>query len=183
MVLRLRFFWAFGFVGLVACGPIDSVSPEQCQAGDWSNIGFADGKAGRSEAYVSRHQEACAKVGITPDTTAWIAGRTRGLQQYCTPQNAYSIGRDGTELSNVCSGSVVTELNRANAKGLKYHALGREISSLRTRSSDIDTKLFFLGTPQTEEQAQERRQLLREQEKIKTRISDLELQRIDYSVL
>lgn len=170
-------------IGFVACGPIDSVSPEQCQAGDWAVIGFADGKAGRSEATISRHQDACAKVGITPDAAAWTAGHTRGLQQYCTPQNAYSIGRDGTELSNVCRGSIVTELNRANAKGLKYHALGREISSLRTRSSDIDTKLFFLGTPQTKEQAREQRRLLEEQNRIKTRISNLELQRIDYSVL
>lgn len=77
----------------------------------------------------------------------------------------------------------MTELNRSNAKGLKYYAIGREISKLRTQSNDIDTKLFFLGTPQNEEQQRERRQLLKEQEKIKARISNLELQRIDYSVL
>lgn len=183
MVFRAFLWTALAAIGLVSCGPIDSVSPEQCQGGDWTSIGFTDGKAGRSEGYFSRHQEACGKVGITPDLAAWSAGRARGLQQYCTPQNAYQVGRNGNELSSVCTGSNMTELNRSNAKGLKYYAIGREISKLRTQSNDIDTKLFFLGKPQNEEQQRERRQLLKEQEKIKARISNLELQRIDYSVL
>lgn len=173
----------FVAVSLVGCGPIDSVSPEQCQAGDWTSIGFADGKAGRSESYFSRHQDACAKVGLSPNIAAWSAGRARGVQQYCTPQNAYSVGRKGSEVSNVCSGPSVTEINRANAKGLRYHAIGREISNLRTQSSDIDTKLLFLGTPKNQEQQVERRRLLSEQKRIKTRISNLELRRIEFSVL
>lgn len=170
-------------IGLAACEPADTVSPEQCQGGDWTSIGFADGKAGRSEGYLSRHQEACAKVGITPSAAAWLAGRKSGLREYCTPQSAYQVGRKGSELSKVCVGPAITELDRANAKGRKYHAIGREISNLRTKSSDIDTKLFFMGTPRDEEQQRERRQLLREQDQIKGRISRLELERIDYSVL
>lgn len=169
--------------GCASCAPIESVSPQQCEGGDWTGIGFADGQAGRSAEYVSRHQDACAKVGIAPNVTAWRAGRERGLKTYCTPQNAYQVGRDGSDLSGVCPASAAIDLNRANAQGRKYHAIGREISSLRTKSSDIDTKLFFLGTPQNEEQARERRRLLREQEQIKTRISRLELERIDYSAL
>jgi len=180
--LHTRFTVFLLLFGLAACEPIDSVSPEQCQAGDWASIGFADGKAGRSEAYFARHQEACAKIGITPNSAAWSTGRTRGLQEYCTPQNAYQVGRNGSELSNVCPATALVELNRANAKGRKYYAIGREISNLRTRSNDIDTKLFFLGTPQNEEQQRERRQLLNEQERIKSQISRLELERIDYSV-
>lgn len=183
--MKFRAIIAFLFLsfGLSFCTPIDSVSPEQCAGGDWAGIGYSDGKSGRSEGYFARHQEACAKVGITPDITAWRSGRARGLREYCTPQNAYEVGRSGSELSNVCPASAVTELNRANAKGRKYHAIGREISNLRTQSNDIDTKLFFLGTPQDKEQRRERQELLRQQEQIKTRISTLELERIDYSVL
>ncbi|MEM7074968.1 MAG: DUF2799 domain-containing protein [Pseudomonadota bacterium] len=169
-------------LGVAACDAPDTVSAEQCQGGDWTSIGFADGKAGRSEGYMSRHREACAKLGIVPDTQAWLAGRERGLKSYCTPQNAYDVGRKGNELNTVCTGPSVTQLNRANARGIKYYAIGREISKLRTRSNDIDTKLLFLGTPQTAEQEREQRELRREQNRVKSEISRLELERIDYSV-
>lgn len=160
-----------------------SVSPEQCREGDWRGIGFADGKEGRSAGYISRHQEACNKIGITPDVNAWLAGREAGLKEYCTPQNAYRIGRKGTELANLCTGPSVSELNAANIKGRKYYAITREISSLQTRSSDIDTRIFFIGSTTDEEKLRELRDLKKEQAKIKTRISTLEIDRISYSAL
>ncbi len=159
-----------------------SISPEQCRAGDWRGIGISDGENGRSGGYISRHQDACGKVGIVPDVAAWNAGREIGLDRYCTPRNAYRIGRDGTELSNRCTGPSVSELNAANIKGRKYYAITREISDLRTRSS-IDTRIFMMGTQKEEDGKREQRELRREQSRIKTRISDLEIERISYSAL
>lgn len=161
----------------------DAVTPEQCEAGNWREIGLSDGKQGRSAGYVAEIQKACSKVGVTVDEQAWRAGREAGLKQYCTPQNAYKIGRNGTQLANVCTGPSVSELNAANIKGRKYYAINSEISSLRTRSSDIDTKIFFIGSTTDEEKLKEIRDLKREQQKIKTRISDLEIDKISYSAL
>lgn len=178
--MRIVLALAFIAVFLASC---DSVSPEQCRAGDWRGIGFSDGREGRSASYITQHQEACNKIGITPDVAAWTAGREAGLKEYCTPQNAYRIGRNGTKLANLCTGPSVTELNAANIKGQKYHAITQEISRLQTRSRDIDTRLFFIGTPSGEDEQREIRDLKKEQAQIKTRISDLEIERISYSAL
>lgn len=178
--MRVAIALLLGAGFLASCA---SISPEQCRAGDWRGIGISDGENGRSESYVSRHQDACGKVGIVPDVAAWNAGREIGLERYCTPQNAYRIGRDGTELSNQCTGPSVSELNAANIKGRKYHAINREISNLRTRSNDIDTRLFMMGPQREEDGKREQRELRRERSRIEARISDLEIERIGYSAL
>ena len=122
-----------------------SLSEEECLTGDWRSIGFADGAAGRTADYIERHREACAPSGIAPDLDAWLAGRAQGLQQYCTPQNAYSVGRSGRSLSPVCSGPGVTELNRAHQRGLRYHRVGQEIRDTEGEIAALQSELGDLA--------------------------------------
>lgn len=118
-----------------------SLSESQCVAGDWAGIGFRDGAAGRPETQIVRHAEACAGVGVQPDAVAWRAGREQGLRRYCTPDNAYEVGRRGEALRDVCPWAERVELERANERGLRYWQVGQEISELERDRSQLNREI------------------------------------------
>lgn len=118
-----------------------SLTPQQCQLGHWQAIGYNDGVAGRSADRISDHQKACAKTGISPDYRAWEQGRQEGLRHYCTPSNAYQLGKRGSSLNHVCP-SDIEALQRSNQAGLQQYRLSSQISStqrdLNKLNSDYD---------------------------------------------
>ena len=80
-----------------------SLSEDSCRIGDWSAIGYRDGANGQLISYINEHREACAEYGVTPDVEVWARARLDGLQEYCTAENAYDIGRRGRDFSPVCT--------------------------------------------------------------------------------
>lgn len=175
--MRMSVVVVLAALPLVSCA---SLSEDQCRAGDWRGIGVTDGAAGRSTSYISRHREACGKIGIVPDTTAWLAGRSEGLLRYCTPANAYKVGRSGNTLSPVCGDPQRAVLTRANIIGRQYHELTRQIGELRSQADDLRERI---GELEGEDEFRERDRLRRDRRRIENRIQDLEFERIRYSAL
>ncbi|MCF6272874.1 MAG: DUF2799 domain-containing protein [Rhodobacteraceae bacterium] len=168
------------FVFLGACA---SLTQEQCLNGDWGSIGYNDGINGQQESYISRHFEACEKVGIVPDTRAWLEGRAQGLPLYCTPQNAYSVGRGGDDLSPVCPSSQQNTLYRAWDWGQEYYIITREVSELEREERDIKRRISsdFLLDPLTPEQILELAHLNQRLRRIDREIYRLEERRRRYA--
>ena len=128
----------FGSIYLLAgCA---TLSKQECLIGDWQAIGYNDGVAGYHSDRLASHTKACAKASVAPDYQAWERGRKLGLQQYCTINNAYNIGRRARQLNNVCPIAMANTLQVANQKGLDYYALDSQL--------DKDNRL--LDTYQTE---------------------------------
>ena len=119
---------------LMSCA---SLTEEACRTGNWESIGYKDGANGRSESYINEHRDACDDFGIYPDTARWLRGRIEGLRQYCTVENAYSIGRRGDELNNVCPQTQVSDLRLANFYGIRYYEIRQEIEVLEDEITDI----------------------------------------------
>ena len=176
-----RLFVLAAALGLGACA---SLTEEQCLNGDWSGIGYQDGLRGYPQSRIGDHREACAKVGVSPDIQAWLAGRAEGLKRYCTPENAYVVGRNGNELNPVCPASQAQSLNAANAWGLEYHELELEIAELQAEISVIQDRLIneFTGVLTSEQEA-ERNALLREVRMLGRQIDRLELRQRRYAQL
>lgn len=127
---------------LAFLGACASLTPEECQNADWHAIGYNDGVRGRLENYISQHFDACGKVGITPDVQAWQAGRLQGLPLYCTPVNAYSVGRAGNELSPVCPASQQNRLSYSWDWGHEYYLITGQISDLESEYSTIRRQIL-----------------------------------------
>ncbi len=123
---------------LAACA---SLTQEQCTNGNWNGIGYQDGVDGLSQSYFKRHRDACGEYGITPDKTAWLAGRAEGLKQYCTKPNAYAIGRSGAEMNPVCTTNV-DSLRLSNFYGLRYFQITEQISA---DQKEINTLVALLA--------------------------------------
>lgn len=148
----MRFFYPAALLAFL--GACASLTQEECLNADWRAIGYNDGVRGRLESYVSRHFDACGKVGITPDVQAWQAGRAQGLPLYCTPANAYSIGRAGNDLSPVCPASQQNSLFQNWDWGKEYYLITQEISHLEDEDRAIRKRIAteFSTPPLTPEQ-------------------------------
>jgi len=136
---HFMFLWLILATTLAGCA---SLTPQQCVSGDWQGIGFGDGVAGRQADYINAHREACSEVGVVPDYEAWLRGRAAGLQQYCTPQNAYIIGRNGNRMSPVCSPDQRYSLNNAYDWGFQYYELDVDINEAEREIARIEAVIL-----------------------------------------
>ena len=126
-----------GSMFLLSCA---TLSKQQCLIGDWQTIGYNDGVAGYSSERLASHSKACAKAHVTPDYLAWERGRKLGLQQYCTSNNAYNVGRRGRRLNNVCPAAMVNRLQQANQHGLAYYRLDNQLDTDRRLLDEYQTE-------------------------------------------
>ncbi|KZK85982.1 hypothetical protein PsAD13_01113 [Pseudovibrio sp. Ad13] len=100
-MLGMRVLFTVVGLGLALSG-CASLSEEDCKVGDWQGIGVVDGRAGYTSDKLNEHTKACGKYGVTPDVSAYMAGRTIGLQSYCTPISGFEQGREGKSYRGVC---------------------------------------------------------------------------------
>lgn len=98
-------YLAIGGLCLVIAGCAGGgMSKKECLAADWATIGYEDGSRGAPASAISSRRQACAKkAGIALDMDAYLAGRARGLREYCTPANAYSVAARGQQYHGVCT--------------------------------------------------------------------------------
>ena len=118
-------------MGLLMLSGCATLSEDQCLAGDWTRIGFQDGSKGRGLSIFDKHTEACAEYGIAPQKSAWLTGREQGLRVYCTPNNAYKIGRRGTQIAPYCRPDEEIAMAPAYEHGRRYYEISRDIAELR----------------------------------------------------
>lgn len=177
----MRFYFSVALLAVL--GACASLTEEQCLNGNWQSIGYADGARGRLESYISRHFDACEKVGITPDVAAWQSGRAQGLPLYCTAENAYSVGRGGDNLSPVCPASQQRALYHAWDWGQEYYLLTADISELESDARDIRNRIAteFLIEPLTPEQILTLSNLRSQEQRLETEIRRLERRRRRYA--
>lgn len=125
----MRYF-AVGFLCLVMAGCAGGMSKKECISADWQTIGYEDGSRGAPASAISSRRQACAKkAGVTLDMNAYLAGRSKGLVEYCTPANGYSVGANGQQYHGVCS------KNNEKAFLAKYRA-GSEYYGYKKRAAD-----------------------------------------------
>ncbi len=141
-------------VAIASCAPI---SEDQCRGGDWASIGQKDGQNGRSASVLEKYAETCGEFGIAPNRDTYLEARLRGLQSYCTPQNAYQIGRNGGRLNNVCEPQVQQFIRPAFQKGERYHEISERMDKIDDRIDDLRNELRSIRnktpTPELEARA------------------------------
>ncbi|WP_415902448.1 DUF2799 domain-containing protein [Neptuniibacter sp. QD29_5] len=115
------------FVVLSGCA---SLSQEECLTGDWQGIGYRDGLQGKAEAYLAEHQSACAEYKVSLNLEDYLQGRNEGLKSYCQPDNAYRLGRQGTEYSYVCPAELEGAFVAKYQQGREVYQQEKAIKSL-----------------------------------------------------
>lgn len=92
-----------GLAVVLLVASCSNLTEDQCTAGNWEQIGLDDGLAGRGGNQFWQNRLRCAGIGGGADKAAWYAGNADGLAQYCSPENAYELGRTGGRIEAVCT--------------------------------------------------------------------------------
>jgi len=79
------------------------MSQEECQLGQWYQIGLNDGREGK-EYLLSEYAEDCAEYQIKVDANSFNQGREEGLIDYCTYENGKQVGKLNLPYNSVCLG-------------------------------------------------------------------------------
>ena len=111
-----------------------SVSKSACQSGDWYDIGLRDGNSGRTEDRFLDHARSCARHGLPADRGQWLAGRERGLEQYCTTVNGLAVGESNGHYAGVCPVAREPDF-------LRGYQVGNDLSQARARLSALDAEM------------------------------------------
>jgi hypothetical protein len=117
---------------LAACAT--GMGKDECATADWRTIGYEDGVRGFPADRIGAHRVACARHQVTPDLSAYMEGRDRGLVEYCQPRNGYRVGLNGGGYANVCP--AVTE-----AGFLDGYQWGRQIHAARAELRGTQAQL------------------------------------------
>lgn len=115
-------------IALSGCATTQTLKPKDCTVADWQAVGYQDGLRGASSQMILRHTNTC-QGQATPNRELWETGRQKGLLEYCTPTNAYNMGRMGHTLTGVCEHNL-DELHRANIMGLQQYEMSERINRL-----------------------------------------------------
>ncbi len=114
-----------------------TLSKGECIEADWYEIGIRDGSSGKPRSVLDSHREACKKHGVAPNREHYYAGRTKGINTYCTPDNGFLIGKQGGYYKQVCP--IHSEQDFLNS-----YNLGKEIYNINRDIATIESKIVKL---------------------------------------
>ncbi|WP_122522506.1 DUF2799 domain-containing protein [Pannonibacter phragmitetus] len=158
-------------------GGCDTVSKEQCQAGDWRALGRADAASGHAANRISKVAEDCGQYGISPDPAAYQSGWQEGVQIYCTPLNGFNIGRQGDSKSDICPPALAGQFEYAYQLGNRIYSARREVENVESRlrylESSTDSARFDLSRLDCGSGSPDERNACRQKaDRLRDRISD-----------
>ncbi|WP_322995089.1 DUF2799 domain-containing protein [Castellaniella sp.] len=135
--------WAFGLgmLTILILSGCASMSEQECLTADWYDQGYRDGRRGYPVARVIDHQKACADVGVRPDIERYRAGNSQGVLEYCTPDNAFTVGRAGQSYRNACPAHLEGKFLPAYHQGKRIYEAQRQVDNLNSESSRLQRKL------------------------------------------
>ena len=125
---------ALSTVLLGACAA--KMSKDECRTVDWRTVGYEDGVAGQPGDRIGEHRRACAEYGVTPDLTAYLAGRTAGLREYCQPHNGYRAGANGYTYYDTCPADLAEAFEIAYDEGRALYVRERRVTDTEEQIED-----------------------------------------------
>lgn len=165
-------------LALLLAGCASNIPVEDCKEEDWFQAGHKDGARGVAPKPPTEHAAACAKAGVTLDTSAYPSGWQEGIAEFCTPNSGWREGVLGNlGKTDACKGqSGEAEFSRYFTAGQETFRLneirrknGEEIRRLaqqetQTRNPVERRALRDQGAALEAEQARLRKQIAQQQE-------------------
>lgn len=128
-------------VGLFALGGCAAVTKEQCVAGDWSELGEAHASVGKPTSHLDDVVKSCGKHGITPDTRAYLSGWHRGVQNYCTPLNGFTLGKQYKTRSEICPPQLASGFEHGYQLGFVIWTAENRVDEARSEVRSLQDRL------------------------------------------
>jgi len=166
--------------GLFALGGCAAVTKEQCVAGDWTELGKAHASVGKPATHLDEVVKSCGQHGVTPDTTAYLSGWHRGVRNYCTPLNGFTLGKQYKTKSPICPPALASRFETAYQLGFviwtaenRVDEARSEIRSLEKRLDRLDEDLVDLDC-KSKEKKQDRKDCRKKRKHLRDKVRDAE---------
>lgn len=114
-------------IGFAGCA---SISEGECVSGSWSDIGYKDGVNGKARDKLADYAKTCSKYGVQPDRTAYLTAFESGLVKYCTYEQGFELGENGSSYNQVCSGDSASGFSQGYDEGRAVYEIYREHKGL-----------------------------------------------------
>lgn len=79
-----------------------AISASKCQSNDWFSVGRDYGVKGQPSDKVMSLQKSCMKKGVDIPLDQYKKGWEIGIAQFCSPDNAYTLGFKKKKASKAC---------------------------------------------------------------------------------
>ena len=135
--IRIASVVVIGFL-LSSCA---TMSPEECKAADWREVGQRDGLNGKPLSHLYDRAEDCAKVGVAVNTQTYTLGRDLGLRSYCRLENAVPLGLTGGTYAGVCPPEIDLVFQHRFQIARGVYDLRTEVKNLDSRTIDLERQL------------------------------------------
>ncbi|GAM75993.1 ATPase [Vibrio ishigakensis] len=132
-----------------------SMSPEECKAANWHQVGYQDGQQGENPQIINDYTQDCAEAKVVVDRIEWTKGFHEGTKVYCDPSNGYQVGVEGREYYGVCE----------NPKFLKNYQMGKQEYQRQQRLNNLNAQIASLDDQISHEKDAKKAKQLREQRK------------------
>lgn len=140
----------------------ESMSPSECKMADWHRRGYADGQRGENQNRIADYAEDCGKIGVQPNPMEYRRGWDSGIVQFCTPQNGWNQGLQGSSYKeNACQGQA------GNPQYSYYFKIGmdayRTKGQIEKNNHEINRLQKRLDSVKPDAKADEERRKIREE--------------------
>ena len=112
------------------------MSEEECRTTNWYDKGYSDGTQGVGSGMLAEYVDACRKV-VSVNQHEYMQGRREGAEVYCTNDNAFNLGTENAQISDICSVS-------SNSAGFnRYYKRGNAVYKANAALARLDEELNF----------------------------------------
>ena len=173
----MRNFWGLLLILFVLQG-CASLSREECELGDWENVGKEDALSGFASSRFKEHVKACKRHKVRPSVQDYAKGYEVGRTHYCTTSNAFRVGRNGYRYEGICPISLAPDFEAAYGLGRAIHDKETAIASAQFDLDEIADQLSDMRDLPDEDIKWSRLQRLkRERRSLRQEIMRLERQK------
>lgn len=154
-----------------------SVSKDQCAAGNWLERGYKDGIKGRSSSKISKYADQCSEYGFTVNSTAYLRGHRDGVELYCTYENGFALGENGSDFNSVCAGGVGDGFAEGYDDGRQRYEIYKEHKDLISRYESKRETLFGIRSrfDEPDLMANDIKRLRKKEARTETELEDLRI--------
>ena len=109
-----------------------------CQEADWYELGRRDGAMGKPMRFEENQLPLlCQNSDQEKQQILFDIGRKAGLVEFCKPQNAYELGKEGKVYTDICPQETQTLF-------VEFYAKGNQVRELQEANLEIDSKIDVL---------------------------------------
>lgn len=112
-----------------------------CVERDWFELGRHDGAQGAADDKLDNYAKDCRKNFSSDFETMYTNGRNAGLVEYCTPENAFELGRMGIAYMYVCPSTVEPKFLVSYRKGQRSRELEIENKKIDSRIDSLSERI------------------------------------------